>query len=273
MSTPVITGLAPVEFQPPVLPPADPLGLDAATTWIEEIGGDAARRWLPGGVQFRLRNHQPSAAFGIWGADWCANPDDLDPEDDVKGGPAVEDDDPAPYLAVVAWAADRLERCGNLSAFDRGQVVERARQTFALREPVALETEFATRLLADAGTPETVPDLVEAVGHLEEQFAATGTTGLLHARAGLLARAEHLRLIVRDGSALLSPAGLRWVFGAGYADTLGDKLIGTSPIFGWRDQVEVREAINYTRNEFIAIAERSSVIGIEAVIGAAVITP
>lgn len=104
---------------------------------------------------------------------------------------------------------------------------------------IAVETEFATRLLADAPTATDADDLVAAVGHLEQTFAVTGTAGLIHARVGLLARAEHLRLVVREpGTApgvLRTPAGHRWVFGAGYAAPLGDKLIGTSPTCEWRD--------------------------------------
>ncbi|AQA05023.1 hypothetical protein BVC93_24395 [Mycobacterium sp. MS1601] len=272
MSAPVITGLPPVEFTPPALPAAWPYGLDVATTWIEEISGDAARRWLPAGVQFRRRLVNQPGTFGVWDADWCASPDDLDP-DDVKTGPPIEDADPAPYTAVTAWAFDRLQECGNLSEFDRGQVIERARETFALSEPVAVEIEFASRMLTDAPTPASAADLVRAVGHLEQEFAATGTAGLVHARVSLLALAEHARLVVRDGPTLRTPGGYRWVFGAGYADTLGDRIIGTSPTYGWRDEIEVRESMQHTHNQFIAIAERSSVIGYENVVGAAVITP
>lgn len=278
MTSPTIThGLAPVEFTPPVAAPAWPLGLDTATTWTEAADGDALH-WLPSGVQVRLRSYREPGAFGIWGAPWCVSPDDLDPEADIKTGPPVADDDPDPFEAQTVWAFDRLQECGNLSAFDRGQAVERARQTFALRGPIAVETEFATRLLADAPSPTDVDDLVAAVGHLEQTFAATGTAGLIHARVGLLARAEHLRLVVREpgtepGSpgVLRTPAGHRWVFGAGYATPLGNTLIGTSPTYGWRDEVAVREVIQYEQNQFVTIAERSVIVAYEAVIGAAVI--
>jgi hypothetical protein len=116
---------------------------------------------------------------------------------------------------------------------------------------------------------------VAAVGHLEQAFAATGTVGFIHARVGLLAVAEDRRMILRDAASgvVRTPAGHRWVFGGGYATPLGDKLIGTTPTFGWRDEVEVREAIQYERNQFVAIAERSVVVGYEALIGTAEITP
>ena len=272
------SALLPVEFTAPLATPAHPLGLDAATTWIETTSPEQARRWLPSGVQFRLTSspHGPRSAFGVWGADWCASPDDLDPEDDLKTGPAVVDDDPDPFEAMTVWASDRLQDCGNLSAFDRAQAIDRAQQTFALKEPLAVETQLATRLLADAPTPTAVEDLVAAVAHLEETFAATGTVGLVHARVRLLAIAEDRRMIVRDPAApgvLRTPAGHRWVFGAGYATPFGDTIVGTSPTYGWRDEIETREAIDHTRNQFVAIAERSVIVGYEAVIGAAVIAP
>ncbi|MDA4108168.1 hypothetical protein [Mycolicibacterium holsaticum] len=267
------TALQPVEFTPPLIAPANPLGLDAATTWTQATEGEALH-WLPSGVQIRARTHRDPGAFGIWGAPWCVDPDDLDPGD-VKTGPPPEDSDPDPFAAQTVWAFDRLQECGNLSEFDRGQVIERARQTFAIREPLAVETQFATRLLADAPSPTAAADLVEAVGHLEQTFAATGTFGLIHARVGLLALAEHLRMIVRDPGApgvLRTPAGHRWVFGAGYATPLGDTLVGTSPTYGWRDEVVVREVIQYEASQFVAIAERSVIVGYEALIGTAVIT-
>jgi hypothetical protein len=267
------SALLPIEFTAPLVAPASPYGLAAATTWTEAAGGEALR-WLPSGLQFRLRTHRASSAFGVWEADWCASPNDLT-EDDVKTGPPFEDDDPDPFAPMTVFASDRLQECGNLSAVDRGEAVERAQQTLAIREPLAVETEFATRMLADAPSPTAVDDVVEAVGHLEQAFAASGTFGLIHARTGLLAVAEDRRMIVRDPAApgvLRTPGGHGWVFGAGYATPLGDSLIGTSPTYGWRDEVTVREAIEYTRNEFVAIAERSVVVGYEAIIGAAEIT-
>lgn len=271
------SALLPVEFSPPLLAPASPYGLEAVTTWTEAdpASGDALR-WLPSGVQFRLRTYRPSSAFGIWDAPWCVNPDDLGPGD-VKSGAAVVDDDPDPFVALTAWAADRLQECGNLSEFDRAEVRERAEQTFATREPVAVETAFATRLVTDAGTPEAVADLIAAVSHLEETLAATGTVdALVHARVGLLAVAEHERLLIRDDTApgvLRTPGGHRWVFSGGYATPLGDKLIATPQTYGWRGEIETRDAIDYQRDQFVAITERSSVVGYEAVLAAAVITP
>lgn len=139
-----------------------------------------------------------------------------------------------------------------------------------------METEFVSRMLADAPSPTSVDDVVQAVGHLEQAFAAIGAFGLIHARVGMLAVAEDRRMIVRDSAApgvLRTPSGHRWVFGGGYATPLGDKLIGTtSATYGWRGEVVVREAIQHQRNQFVAIAKRSVIVGDEALIGAAEIT-
>lgn len=263
------TALQPVEFTPPFVAPAFPLGLAAATTWTEAADGEALR-WLPSGIQLRLRTHREPGAFGIWDAPWCVSPDDLDPEDDLKTGPAPEDDDPDPFLAMVVWSFSRLQDCGNLSEYDRGQVIERARNTFAIREPLAVETQFATRLRVDAGDPAEVADLVAGIGSLEQNFGAAGIVGgLVHARLGLLAHAENLHLIIRDPAApgvLHTPGGHRWVFSTGYATPMGNRLIGTTATYGWRDEVTVREAFQYERNQFVAIAERSVIVAYEAVV-------
>ncbi|MGU3501897.1 hypothetical protein [Mycobacterium sp. C31M] len=263
------TALQPVEFTPPLLSPTRPLGLVAATTWTETTTDDPAH-WLPSGIQIRERTHRDPSAFGVWGAPWCASPDELDPVDDLKTGPAHEDDDPEPFEAHTVWAFDRLQECGNLSQYDRGQVIERARHTFAVREPLSVETQFATRLLADAGSPPEVADLVAGIGMLEQNFAVAGVVdGLVHARFGLISHAENLRLIIRDPSepgVLRTPSGLhRWVFGAGYPATFGNRLIGTTATYGWRTPVEVRESLQYQRNQYFAIAERSVIVAYEAV--------
>lgn len=64
---PMTTALLPVEFTAPLVAPVSPYGLAAATTWTE-TAPDQAQRWVPAGVQFRLRTHRPTSAFGIWGA-------------------------------------------------------------------------------------------------------------------------------------------------------------------------------------------------------------
>lgn len=53
---------------------------------------------------------------------------------------------------------------------------------------------------------------------------------------------------------------------------MSDTLVATSPLYGWRDAVAVRDTIEARYNQYVAIAERSVVIGYERAIGAATIT-
>lgn len=167
------------------------------------------------------------------------------------------------------WAFDSCD----LTAPSQDEVRARVRQNLRLLEPVAVEREISARLIADAPAGPAPGDLVAAIGHLEAELAKTGTLGFIHASAGLAAAASRNNLIVRSGSAFKTPLGHTWVFGGGYVEGLGKALIATSPTYGWRDEVVVvRESANPTANEFVAIAERSVVIGWETAIATAWIT-
>lgn len=251
-----------IEFIAPLVNPA-PTGLYSAVAWAAESGPP---RWLPAGVQFRLRNYGGDAAFGVWGADWCAAPGDLT-EDDIKTGERPED--PDPFTAVTVWGYDE---CDPTKA-SQAEVRERAQQNLRLQEQTAVEKEFATDLLLRADSPTAVDDLVGAVSKLEAALAETGTTGVIHASAGLAAVAANQQLLVRSGSTLKTPLGHLWVFGGGYVDNLGATLVATSPVFGWRNEVAVREALKPEEGRFGVLAERSVAIGVEAVITAVTITP
>ncbi|MCA4726888.1 hypothetical protein H8Z58_29055 [Mycolicibacterium fortuitum] len=256
--------MLPVRFQPPRIAPV-PRGLFAATTWTDAEPGDPIR-WLAEGVEFDLMNYGGDEAFGVWGADWCAAPDDLT-GDDVKEGTRADGLDPFPAMTV--WAFDACD----LTAPSRTEVRDRAERVLRLREQSAVERQVAARLIADAGTPVGVTDIVAAVGALDTALTDTGTVGMIHAPAMLAASAADRSLIVRDGSVLRTPLGHRWVFGTGYSDVLEDTLVATSPTFGWRNPTAVREAIKVEWNLAVAIAERSFVVGYEAALGAATITP
>lgn len=262
--------LLPIEFEAPQIEPT-PGGLYAATTWATETGPP---RWLASGIRVRVTNYGGEAASGIWEAAWLAGPGDLT-DDDLKTGTRPDNLDP--FTPLTVWAFDQSDD-GDLSDPTAAQVRYRAERILAMSEPTAVERRFAARLLADAGTPAEKISLAEAVGHLEELFAATGTLGVIHARAGLLAIAESNRLIVRDPAApgvLRTPAGHRWAFGGGYATpgALGDTLIATSALYGWRDVVLINDTFQHALNRYAAVAERSVVVGYERAIGAAEVTP
>lgn len=252
------TGFAPVVFDAPLVNPA-PNGLDAAVAWKDEPG---PLRWLASGVDVRAFNYGGETQYGVWLPGWCAPEADLDPVDDVKRG--VRPDFPDTYLPMTSWAADYCD----LRSESRDEVRVRARQVHRLQEPNQIEKTFATRILADAGTPTAVADIVAAVSKLEGLIGKTNTLGVIHASAEWAAYAAAAQLIRYLNGKLVTPLGNQWVFGGGYVDALGDTLVATSPVFGWRGPVDVKDAPSLRVEEFLAVAERSLVVGYEALIGA-----
>lgn len=253
MTTP---SLNPIIFEAPLANPS-PNGLFAATTWTD----DTIPRWLASGVQVRLHNYGGADAFGVL-ADWCVSPDDLEPED-IKTG--TRPDVPDPFDPITSWAFDTCD----MTEPSQAEVRTRVQQNFRLVEQVAVEREFAARLIADAPPGPTPGTIVAAVGQLEAELAKTNTVGFIHASAGVVAAATAANLIVRSGSTLKTPLGHLWVFGGGYVDGLGKALVATSPTFGWRDTVAVRDTFAPRESEYLAIAERSAVVGYEQAIGTA----
>lgn len=254
------TAFLPVRFTPPLQNPS-PTGLYAATAWQDTSD---PLRWLPDGVEVEVWNF--SGAHGVWEADWCALEADLT-SDDVKRG-HDRPEFPDPYLALTVWGADECD----LTRASRNEVDTRAQQALRMNEQQDAETAFATRLLADATAPDAATDIVEAVSLLEAAFAKTSTVGLIHASAALAATAADRQLIRWSGTKMLTPLGHQWVFGGGYVDTLDQTLVATSPTFGWRGDVQPRSVPKLEWNQYRSVAERSLVIGFEAVVGAATIS-
>jgi hypothetical protein len=248
-----------LEFQTPLVNPA-PNGLYAATVWTD-LGPDEPLRFLGDGVRFWPHNYGGEAAFGVWDVPWCG-----DPGSNLKDGDRP--DPGAPFDPYTVWAFDECD----LSAPSREEIRQRAAQNLRLLEQVAVEREFAERLIADAPAGPT-GDITEAVGHIEAGFAKTDTLGFIHASAEMAAYAVPGNLAVRSGTRLVSPMGHLWVFGGGYVDGLGDVLVGTSPTFGWRGQVELRESIDQQHNLYAVVAERSVVVGYERAVARARVLP
>ncbi|MBS4103894.1 hypothetical protein [Tsukamurella paurometabola] len=256
MTTPNST-LLPVEFEAPLVNPTT-IGLYGATTWAAP---DTVPRWLQSGVRIRPHNYDTENS-GVWGADWC------DPEPgDIKDG--VRSSLPEPHEAVTVWAFDECD----LTAPSQEEVRTRAQQNLRLREETSVEREFAGRLVLDSDTAVSAASLVAAVGTLEEALAATNTVGVIHASPRWAAVAADAGLLTRTGTGFLTPLGHRWVFGGGYPPVLGDILVATSPMFGWRTAPELRETIDHTHNRFIAIAESSVVVGYEHAVAAVTVGP
>ncbi|ORA38105.1 hypothetical protein [Mycobacterium aquaticum] len=256
------TAFSPVVFDAPLVNPA-PNGLFGATQWTDE---DGPLRWLASGVDIRVFNYGGGAQFGVWEHPWCVSEDDLDPETDAKRG--VRPEFPDTFTAFTSWASDECD----VTQRSRDEVRVRAQQVHRLQEPNAVEAKLATRMLADAGTAGTAAGVVAAVAFLEGLLAKTNTVGQIHASAEWAAFAAYANLVRYNGSKLVTPLGHQWVFGGGYVDGLGSTLVATSPTFGWRGPVVLRDAPTAGFNEFVAVAERSLVVGYEELVAAVKVT-
>lgn len=181
-------------------------------------------------------------------------------------------DDGLPFAPITVYGADE---CG-VGPESEAEILVRAQQNIRLLEPVAVEREFAERLLADAnGVIVERDDIVSATAYLEGLLAETMTVGVIHAGAQWAAQAvANHQVPDMPGAPLKTRLGHPWAFGGGYVAGLGSTLVATSPVYGWRDEIVVRTAIgsNPYDNRFIAIAERSVVVGYEELIGAVTIT-
>lgn len=249
------TALAPIEFDAPLVNPA-PNSLYAATTWPADPV--LAPRWLPSGVHFRKWNYDGS--IGVWTPSWDAAEADLT-EDDVKTGERPEDLDP--FVALTLYAHEE----GDMTSWSRTRVDTHVAQNLRLNESIAVEKALAARMISDSPGSTPASDIVEAVSTLEALLGETGTLGMLHASPRLAARAAQALLIRYNGAALTTPLGHRWVFGGGYDDGLALKIAATSPTFGWRTEVAVRASVTSDHRSYGAVAERSVVVGYEAMLG------
>lgn len=294
MTTPAV--IPALEYEVPLVNPS-PSGLYTATSWTEVTGPS---RFLGAGVRFRTHNYGGENAFGVWDAEWC-----VDPSGQLKTGerPGFLD----PFAPLTVWAYDEcdltaqshtdiLERVQqNLRLLEQTAVERELAERLlidaggagvgaggsSLYEPPFPEadgdklyapftTEVSDKLYPTGdGTILDVPDIIAAVSRIEAEFAMTNTIGYIHAGAQWAAYAARFNLITRSGAALKSPLGHTWVFGGGYVKGLENVIVGTSPTYGWRDAVQVRESIDTPHNKRIAVAERNIVVGYEQCVGAA----
>lgn len=230
----------PILYQPPLANPA-PIGLYAAAT-IKEYPAPAR---LFDGVTVESRNCGPRWSMPI---DCDAPVADPPPQGEQ---PRAE---PMGFTGFVVGADDD---CSLLVPEDEAQ--ERAGQLLRLHESVLAEEETAPVLLDKAGAPQDVTGLVAAVGAIETAVAGSGFTGVLHADIHLLAPLQAAHLITRTGTQLLSPAGHRWAFGAGYG-ALGETIVATGPAVVHRAGVDFRHGENHQTNERLTVAFREVVV-------------
>lgn len=262
MTTPLMTPtsvLAPMPYQAqPVNTTA--YGLYAATDWQ----GQANNRWF-NGVEIRPGgNYGNDLAAGLWGGDWCGEPQ---PGQKKEG---ERSDALDVFDAMTVWAYDECD----LTAPSRREVEANATQILRLQEQPLIEREFAERLkldAADLGPAHVEPSLKLAVGYLEGQAAMANTVTYFH--VGAQWASQELGLFSKSGTRWVSPLGNIWVVGGGYVEGLDDMIVATSQPIGWRNAPATRTAIDERHNIFAAVAERSVAIGYEAVIAAVTITP
>lgn len=254
--------MLPVDFPAPLVNPA-PFGLYTVTTWTTE---DGPTRFL-NGVQIRnMGNYGNSGSSGVWGADWCGVPPlDIEPK---KTGTRPDNLDP--FDPIVVWAYDQCDaRPGT-----RPEIEARAAQILRIEEQTAVEHVVADRMLLDAddlpGALHTESNFRAAVGYLEAEAAKTNTMVYFHANPKYAS--EELNLVQRSGTSWVSPLGHTWVFGGGYVDGLQDTVVATSRPFGWRDDPTVRGALDPHSNIYVAVAERTVLIGYESLVAAVRIT-
>lgn len=248
-----------VVFDAPPVPPSG-YGLYSAATIFET--GEVVREL--GGVD--LYPYNCDEGFGTYSTDLCVDT----PAEKAPGdrGEVVH------FNPLVVWAAAEC-------ATDQTEAEEmaRARQIRALKEPLIVESAFATQILADAGAPTVVPDLATAIGVLEEFLGEQGFNGYIHSARRWAALASQYRWSNQTGAVLRTPLGHGWVFGGGYSDTLGDTLVATGPLYIWRsapfEQVVTTgsHSEGAYNNSVYALSERVITVGYECAVLAVTIDP
>jgi len=256
MTTPAAPAIDAFHF---TAPPANPLtfGLYGA---IGDWQAEGANRFLHG-VQIRGNSYPNGRSSGVWSAGWCADP----VPGEIKKG--EREDILDQFDPIVVWAADECD----LTEPSRREVEANAQQILRVEEQPMVEREFAERLkldAADLGTPQTATSLKKAVGYLEGAMAIAGTVGYFH--VGAQWASQEFGLFTKQGTKFVSPLGNIWVVGGGYVEGLDDMIVATSQPYGWRSTVDTRTALD--KHTFVAVAERSVVVGYEACIAAVTIT-
>lgn len=248
----------PLIFTPPLEAPAR--GLYDAVTWI--VDGTDTARFVATNVDIQRVNSGLEQQFGVWGEDWCVDPDNIE---STKYKYRL-DNQYRSFEAMTVYGFDH-NYCGDMTDAARAEVRQRALDTLTTKEQNAVENVLGSRMLGDAPYTQYVGNIVQAVSHLENELMLNGQVGYLHASPKWAAYLAQERLNIGGRS----PLGHTWVFGGGYAGTLDWTLVATTQPYGWRTGIAVRDAYKYDLNQYVVVAERSVVVGYEAVFAAAVI--
>lgn len=242
-----------------------PADLQAAIDGLANVRPGDILVSSPGAGQY-LVSHRVTVDTGVDGALLTGTNAGAATQPVLKQGTKPVDGDPFPPMTI--WSYGDCDP----SAYGQAEAQKRANQNLRLLEPIAAERDFAIRLLADAGTPETRASLTSAIAYLEGIIGETGTVGVIHASAEWASVGKQQQLWTPSGAVIKSTLGHSLAFGGGYVAGLGTTLVATSPVYGWRSDVALRDTIHYQTNEYIALAERSVALGYEEIIGAVTVT-
>lgn len=260
------TTLPPVEFVVPMQNPR-PGGLLSQIRWAST--DDDVPRWLASGVQFRNRNTGLDLSIGQWDVPTLCG----DPGEQRKRGHG-RTDDPQPFTPLTLWASDDCDTLADSQTETR----ERVLQAMRLHTEQFLETHLAGRLGEDAAQLDNLPtvsSIVDAVAWLDEQITVAAITAepVLHAAPRWRAHATAHNLYGQQYRVLPYAPNDRWCFGGGYALGLGDVIVATTPIYGWRSTATVHDDVlgNTEASDdrgHTTVVEQSFVVGYERLIGA-----
>jgi len=245
-------------FDPPQAPPLSD-GLYQHVIWPDDAA-QPPRFLLHDGVVVRPHNYGSATGFGVWGAAWSAKPGDIT---EVKKGERPDAANLTPFNPETVFGADHNYNA-DLTAASRQEVRDRALRNLERNDPMAVERQLAARMLSDAGAPTAATGIVDALSKLESAIGKTGAPAFIHASAGWSAHFSNAQLL----SGITTALGNTVIFGGGYVDGLNDVLVATSQVYGWRGDVQAFEAIEEKHNYFVAVAERSVLLGYEKLVAA-----
>lgn len=242
---------------PPVNPSTS--GLYLISTIHEQAAGTPNR--ILGGIDIWPIN--TDLGWGTWPTDPCSTPQ----PGLLKHGVRSQPEDA--FTPLEIWGYDECDPAEPVET-----IKARSLQNLRLHEQGLVEAHFAGRLLADASTPVSVPDLVAAIGELEVAIGETGTTGIIHLSMRYSSALDAAGIIPPSSSPIpRTRLGNALAFGGGYDATLGNALVATGPTTVWRSEIFQQDTIDVDAHLRSAIAERTVVAGYESLIAAVEVTP
>lgn len=241
-------------------------GLFEAVSWQQE--GEPLR-FLAAGVTVRQPNFVDTLQVGVWGEAWNVAAVDVTTDKIIKRGDLTDLD----FLPFTLYAYDQDPCPHRLMDEARSAVQSRATALLARHEQTQAELKLAATLTANTPTPGTAANLGEAVSLIEIGLADAGldsSDGFVFANVEDATALLSAQFIEKRGGQFFTALDYRVIFTTELV--AAGSLRATPQLYGWRGSITTRDHIEHTANDYIAIAERSMVIGYEAVVVAADVT-